>query len=222
MLVEKYIDLSIPVLKSSDTVRTAIKKFNETNLDQLPLVDDDKFQGILFRNTIESVIDTKGKLEGILLEGKTLTVTHNTHILEALRVANLAKLQLVCVVDGITQEYVGAIKTDSLLDFFIQSYGVRVNGSVLVISVLERDYSLSEICRIIESNDAKVLTVFTDVREDDPYHMQVSLKLNLTDISRAIAGLQRHNFNIIYSFHKEDFLNQDKERLQHLLRFLEI
>jgi len=222
MLIEKYIDPAIPVLKSSDTVRSAIKKFDETNLDQLPVVDEDKFQGILLRNTVESVLDPKGKLEGIRLEDKSLTVNHNTHILEALRIANVANLHLICVVDGITSDYVGAIKTDSLLEFFMHSYGVRANGSVLVISVLERDYSLSEICRIVESNEAKVLAVFTDVRDDDPYYMQVSLKLNMTDISRVMAGLQRHNFNIIYSFHKEDFLNKDKERLQHLLRFLEI
>lgn len=222
MLVEKYIDHDIPVLKTSDTIRTAIKKFEETKLEHLPVVYNDYFLGILHRNTAESVLDTKLKLEGIRLEGQSLNVTPHSHVLEALKHMHETQLDVLGVVENNSTKYIGSVKKEHLLAYFSDMYGTRANGSVLVLNIVERDYSLSELSRLVEDNGSKILSLFADIRDDDPYHILITLKLSLADLSRVIAALQRHNYIILYSSHKEEFQNKDKDRLEHLLRFLEI
>jgi hypothetical protein len=222
MLVKKYMDALIPVLSVNDTVKSAIKKFEESNLNQLPVVDGEEFLGILLRSTAEGVLDPKAKLNGIRLEGKTLNINPDTHILEALKIASENELNVIGVVDATTQRFEGAVTQFGLEDYFAKMHGVLSNGSVLVISLLERDYSLHELARIIESNGSKILAMFSDTQEDDPFTILITFKLNLPDISRVIAALQRHNYKVLYTFHKEEFLSKEKERLEHLLRFLEI
>lgn len=222
MLVRKYIDEVIPVLTTHDTIKTALKKFDESNLPELPVVEGETFLGILSRSTAESVIEPKSKLQGIRLEGKSLNVTSDTHVLEALKIISENELSVLGVVEATTQHYLGAITKGGIEEYFAKMHGIRSNGSILVISLLERDYSLHELARIIESNGAKILAMFSDVKEDDPYTILVTFKLNLSDLSRVISALQRYNYTILYTFHKEEFLNKEKERLEHLLRFLEI
>jgi acetoin utilization protein AcuB len=222
MLVENYIDHEIPVLKTSDTIRTAIKKMEEANLEQLPVIDQDIFQGILLRTTAENVFDNKLKLEGIQLETLNTKITPATHILEALKSASDAHLDVLGIVGNDQNKYAGSVKKSGLLDYFTQMHGIKAVGSILTISIPERDYSLHEIARIVEANGAKILAVFTDIRQDDPFNILVTLKINLTDLSRVISALQRHNFTIVYTFHQEEFQSAEKDRLDHLLRFLSI
>ena len=221
MLVENYIDHEIPVLKTSDTIRTAIKKMEDAGLEQLPVVENDIFQGILLRNTAENVLDTKAKLEGIRLENPKIRFTPQTHVLEALKNASDLQLDLVGIVDE-NNKYIGAVRKTGLLSYFSDMHSVHAAGSILTLSMAERDYSLNEIARIVESNGAKVLGVFTEIKKDDPYTIFVTLKINLTDLSRIIAALQRHNFTISYFFHEEEFQSTEKDRLEHLLKFLAI
>ncbi len=222
MLVKNYMNGQVPVVSLHDTAKTAIKKFEESHLDQLPVVDGETFQGLLLRSTVESVLDPKAKLDGIRTEGRTLNITPDTHILEAIKNASENKLNVLGVVDAVTQHYVGAVTKHDLEDSVAETYGIRSNGSVLVLSILERDYSLHELARIIESNGVKILAMFSDILENDPYNLLITFKLNLPDITRVIAALQRYKYNIVYTFHKEEFLSKEKERLEHLLRFLEI
>lgn len=222
MLVENYIDHEIPVLKTSDTIRTAIKKMEEANLEQLPVLDQDIFQGILLRTTAENVFDNKLKLEGIKLEATNTKITPKSHILEALKAVSGANLDVLGIVENNQNKYAGSVKKSGLLDYFGQMHGIKATGSIITISVPERDFSVNEIARIVEANAAKILAVFTDIREDDPFNILVTLKTNLTDLSRVISALQRHNFTIVYTFHQEEFQSTEKERLEHLLRFLSI
>lgn len=222
MLVSHYIDPLIPVLKSQDTVKQALKKFEDSKLSQLPVLEGEIFLGLLSRTTAESVLESKSKLEGIRLEGKSLNITADTHVLEALKNAVENELEVLCIVESNTQKYLGAVSKNALEEYFSKMHSIRSNGSILVLSILERDYSLHELARIVESNGAKILAMFSETKEDDPYNILITFKLNLPDLSRIIAALQRYNYNIVYTFHKEEFLNKEKERLEHLLRFLEI
>lgn len=222
MLVNDYINISIPTLTTQDTVKQALKKFDSSNLNLLPVLEGEIFLGLLSRTTAENVIEPKSKLEGIRLEGRTLNITKDTHVLEALKNAAENELEVVGIVDATTQHYLGATTKKDLEEYFAKVHSTLANGSIIVLNILERDYSLHELARIIESNGAKILALYSETKEDDPYNILVTFKLNMPDLSRIIAALQRHNYNIVYTFHKEEFLSKEKERLEHLLRFLEI
>jgi acetoin utilization protein AcuB len=222
MLAENYIDNEIPVLKISDTVRTAVKKMEEANIAQLPVVDEHSFLGMLTSSTAYMVQDPKLTIKGIQLLNPTFDIYPHTHVLEVLKIAGDSELDILPVLNKENKNFVGSIRKVSLFNFFEQMYGTKASGSILVLSLLERDYSLNEISRIVESNGAKILTVFTEAPDNTPFQMLVTLKINLADISRVIVALQRHHYHVVYSYHEEEYKSKDQERLEHLLKFLEI
>jgi acetoin utilization protein AcuB len=90
-----------------------------------------------------------------------------------------------------------------------------------VLSMPERDYSLSEISRHVESNDAKILSAYVSPDELDPYKIKLTLKINTTDISRIIATLERFEYRIIAQFQENGEGKQaDKDRYDLLLKYL--
>ena len=85
-----------------------------------------------------------------------------------------------------------------------------------------RDYSLSEISRLIEGEGAKILG--STIRDDgtDPQKLKLTIKINQTDLSRIVATLERFDYKIIARFQEPKVIDADKERLDILLRYLNI
>jgi hypothetical protein len=84
------------------------------------------------------------------------------------------------------------------------------------------DYSLAEISRLIEENRARVLSSI--VKEDplDPGKIRLTLKLNELDLSRIVATLERFNYKVIGRYQESKPLGSEKERIDMLLRYLDI
>ena len=81
------------------------------------------------------------------------------------------------------------------------------------------DYSLTEISNIIENNDAKILSTYVTSTPEST-KMELTIKINKTEITPIIKDLERYEYNIVASY-KED--NEDVdflERYEQLMRFL--
>jgi acetoin utilization protein AcuB len=84
------------------------------------------------------------------------------------------------------------------------------------------DYSLSEISRLIEENRTKILSSI--VKEDpmDPGKIRLTLKLNQLDLSRIVATLERFNYHVIGRYQESKQSGSEKDRIDMLLRYLDI
>ena len=69
--------------------------------------------------------------------------------------------------------------------------GVAGQGSILVLTMEERDYSLSQISRYVEENNAKILSAHVIADEHDPYRIRLTLRLNTDNLARIKATLER-------------------------------
>ncbi len=93
-------------------------------------------------------------------------------------------------------------------------------SSMLVIEVPLIDYTLTDIARIVESNNAHVMNLFV-LPVADGNTLLISIKLNLIDISPVLMSFERFNYKIIYYSMKEGVVTDThKERLDELLYYL--
>ena len=94
--------------------------------------------------------------------------------------------------------------------------------SLIVLDVAIKDYTLTEIARLVEDNDARVIRLEV-IPSNDGLSLLVSLKLDITDISAVLRSFERFNYNVIYYFMKEGEIN-DKydDRLDELLHYLDM
>ena len=66
------------------------------------------------------------------------------------------------------------------------------------------DYSLSEIARIVEEDDAKILALTVDPIEEDPGRIMVTLLVNKADCGTLLQSFYRYNYNVFNTFSTPD------------------
>ena len=104
---------------------------------------------------------------------------------------------------------------------FAKITSVESPGGIIVLELNSKDYSLSEIANIIESNDAKVLGIYVSSFPDST-KLEVTIKLNKMDIKPVLQTFGRFNYSVKASFSEEQDNDILKERFDSLMNYLNI
>ncbi len=221
MIAEELINHMIPPLKGTDDAHKAIVWMEEFRCTYLPVVEEGKLLGFISEEIILETNDIDRAVKDFDLVGKASIVFADTHFYDILKVAAENKVQMVAVVtEG--NDYAGVITVQDTMTSFAQTAAVQLPGSVLVLSMNHVDYSLATIGRLVEENNAKILSSM--VKEDplDGNKLRLILKIDQLDLSRIVATLERFGYRVIGRYQETRTAVPEKERLDMLLRYLEI
>ena len=221
MIAEDLINHMIPPLKGTDDAHKAIVWMEEFRCNYMPVVEDRKLLGFISEEIILERNEIDKEVRDFNLVGKNCYVHLDTHFYDILKVAAEHKLHLVAVLNEVEQ-YTGVITVQDTLTSFAQTAAVQLPGAILVLSMNYVDYSLSEISRLIEENHAKILSSI--IKEDplDPGKIRLTVKLNQMDLSRIVATLERFGYKVIGRYQEARPVENEKERIDMLLRYLDI
>lgn len=221
VIAEDLINHMIPPLKGTDDAHKAIVWMEEFRCNHLPVVIDNKLAGFISEDIILEANDIDRRVSEFDLIGKNCTVPLSAHFYDILKVAAENKLQLVVVLNE-DQTYHGVITVQDTLTSFAQTAAVQMPGGVLVLSMGMKDYSLAEVSRLIEENNAKILSSI--IKEDPLDHSKIrlTLKINQLDLSRIVATLERFGYKVIGRYQESRAMGDEKERIDMLLRYLDI
>ena len=221
MIAEDLINHMLPPLKGTDDAHKAIVWMEEFRCAYMPVVDEEKLLGFISEEIILETNDIEKQVKDFDLVGQNCYVHLDTHFYDILKIAANNKLQMVAVLNQ-DQTYCGVITIQDTLTSFAQTAAVQLPGGILVLSMNHTDYSLAEISRLIEENHAKVLSSI--VKEDplDTVKLRLTLKINQMDLSRIVATLERFGYKVIGRYHETKPMGDDRERIDMLLRYLDI
>jgi len=217
MIAAELINHMIPPLKLSDTAAKAMTWMEELRCKQLPVVDEGRFKGLITEEMILDANNIDCLLSDFDLECDDCTVYPNQHFYDVVKTATDNKVQLIAVVDE-DKNYSGIITIQDTITSFAQTAAVQAPGAIVVLSMEARDYSLSEISRLIEEDGAKILG--STIREDltDPKRLKLTLKINRENLSSIVATLERFGYKIIARFQEIGAHDDNKERLDIFIR----
>ena len=221
MIAEELINQMIPPLKTSDSVEKAIRWMEEFRVNQLPVVKNRQYMGMVTEENALQQQDRSTRLAQLHLGLAEVYVHHYQHFYSVMEVAIRNKIQVVSVLDE-HQEFLGVITVNDTIAAFGQMSALQGQGGILVLSMAERDYSLSEISRHVEENNAKILSAYVSPDDLDSYKIKLTLKVNTMDLNRIIATLERFNYKIIAQFHDAAELKDDQDRLDMLMKYINI
>ncbi|MBX9852837.1 MAG: CBS domain-containing protein [Cytophagaceae bacterium] len=222
MTAEELINHMIPPLKTTDKGRQALNWMEEFRITQLPEIEEDlSYRGLISENTILESDNLEKSLSEYTLDAEDKYAHMATHFYDVIKLAMKNKMQVVAVVNE-EKKFQGVISVNDTTAAIAQMFASQGPGGIIVLSMKENQYSLAEISRLIESNDAKIISSFIVNDELDPSMIKVTLKLNRTDLSRLIATLERYEYKIIAQFQETELITNDKERLDLLLKYLSI
>lgn len=220
MLARDLISIDIPPLTINDDGEKALKWMDEFKVSHLPVVDKTSYVGLVSdMELIDSItpVDHLNKLRKTL--GKPFVFDYQ-HAYEALKLYDLLKITLIPVLDE-KERYMGVITQQKLLTYFSEITDAKDPGSVIVLELNEKDYSLSQIAQIAESNDARILSLFLTPHRDST-ELDVTLKINLQDASAVLQTLERYGYHIRESYTQGNAKKDLKERYDSLMHYLNI
>lgn len=221
VIAEDLINHMIPPLKSTDDAHKAIVWMEEFRCNQLPVVEGNRLLGFISEDIILESNDIDKKLTDFNLVGQNCSVQLHSHFYDILKVAADNKLQLVAVLNE-DQTYCGVITIQDTITSFAQTAAVQLPGGILVLSMNFVDYSLAEISRLVEENNTKILSSILKEDPLDQGKIRLTIKINQQDVSRIVATLERFGYKVIGRYQEAKPLSGEKERIDMLLRYLDI
>lgn len=220
MIAKDLISETIMPLQTSDTGITALNWMEELKVTHLPIVNNFELLGLISESDIFEMNSFEEPLGNHALSLTSPSVTENQHVYDIIRQVYDQKLSLIPVVDE-KNHYVGSITLQCLVKYFARLAAVDNPGGIIVLEMGVHDFLLSEIARIVESNDAIILSLYVMTLPDST-KMQVTLKVNKIDITPLIATFNRFNYTIKASFFKDEFDQALIDRYDSLMRYLDI
>ncbi|MCK9254458.1 MAG: CBS domain-containing protein [Bacteroidales bacterium] len=221
MLAQNLISETIPVLKTSNTGSEAIAWMETYRISHLPIVNNEEFLGLISDSDIYNNNDLDSALGTHNLSLIRPYIYENQHIYEIVDLFAKLKLTIVPVLD-VNKKYLGSITLHNMVNEFAKMISVDKAGGIIILEMTIHDYSLSEISQIVESNNAKILSLFVNTQEAST-GISITIKLDVTDMASVIQTFERYDYKIKASFLSEDILKVFyQDRLDSFLNYLDI
>jgi predicted transcriptional regulator len=217
----EFINNLIPPLKFTDKVKLGLSWMEEIRTDILPVVDKGSFKGFVTDEIIYEINDPELTIGDVELLGTSCIVQEDRHIYEVLRVSSENQLSMVAVLDK-DLSYLGVVTEEGAISAFTDSVSIQSPGGVLILSMFMTDYSLYDIARVVESENAKILSSFISNDPLDDSKIKVTIKIDQLELRHIKATLERFGYKVIDQYQEEEEISSEQDRLGNLMRFLDI
>lgn len=220
MIAKDLLTSEILPLSLSDSGMTALHLFDEFRVSHLPVVENGEYLGLISEEEIYSANNFEETLANHGLGLNKISILHHQHAYAVIRLFSEYKLSLLPVVDE-KNFFLGVITMPGLVDNLSTITAVDNPGGIIVLDLNVNDYSLSEIAQIIESNDARLLSLYMK-SVPDSLRTELTLKLNVMNIQPVIQTFLRYNYTIKASFFESDYADDLRDRYNMLMNYLNI
>jgi signal-transduction protein with cAMP-binding, CBS, and nucleotidyltransferase domain len=217
MFAIQFISQDIFPLKRSDSAESAAIFMEDWQVKELPVVESAKVIGLV---NYAMAIENEGKrVDEFMLSPEPYLAYAHLHVWEVQKKLNDLNASLMFLQDT-QQAFTGVI---TLKDIAQQSYAhsaIMQQGAILVLEIEAIQYSLAELARICEANDAKIIQLMIEPIKGESNLLQISIKLSTDFPSHVIASLERFSYRITYSNGNTDPNHSLEDRYKWLVKYL--
>jgi acetoin utilization protein AcuB len=204
MLAKDLVSDIIPALRTSDTGARALSWMEIFRISHLPIVNNQEFLGLISDTDIYDMGMMDEPIGNHKLSLFSPYVLAGQHIYEVIEIASRLKLTVIPVLDE-KKNYMGLIGQTDLLDTFATLAAVNEPGGIIVLEMNHHEYSLSQIAQIVESNNSRILSLYIS-NAGESTMMEVTIKINSSDLTSISKTFDRYNYNIKASFMDDENL----------------
>lgn len=220
MIAKDLINDSYPPLKLGDSGLKAINWMEEFRLEHLPIVDGVNYIGLASEEDILKLSALDQPLANHNLPLIRPFIRYNQPIFEVVKLISKDKLTIVPVLDA-ADHYIGLLTLADILKHYSDSGIFEDANGVIVLEVGAKSYSMSEIARLIENEDGKIISSYITPNPENET-IDITIKINQPDLSRILSSLSRHDFYVKEYYHQNEFMDDMKSRYDSLMNYLGI
>ncbi len=218
MDTQNYIINDIKPFDISSGIKEVQRAFNMLTYSHIPVMKEGAYEGCV-SETDAHCFESDKLLSDFQYAIEPFFVRATTNWLDILEAFALHSSNIMPVLDD-KNHYLGYYELSDIMSLFNHTPFLNEAGGIIVVEKGVRDYSFSEICQIVESNDAKILGVF--ISHIDANIMQATVKIGHTGMNAIVQTFRRYDYHVVSNHDEDKFLDDLKKRSEYLDRYLNI
>jgi CBS domain-containing protein len=206
-------------LQLSDKVYQALSILEDLKVSSWPVVNESVYMGLITEEVLMDA-DADHTIDTLKYELRPFKVLNTDHYLNAAGLMSDRQLDVLPVTtpDG---EFLGVVMMQAMLLQLTRLVGAASPGALVVLEMDPIDFSPGEISRLIETNDAQIRQLNTQIDEHTG-RMIVTIRINKQEVSDIIATFQRYDYRVAYFVGEEQYENELRRNYHHLLHYIEM
>lgn len=211
-----YIINDITPFKINASIKEVQVVFNQLTYSHVPVEKDGVYVGCI-NETDAYCFEGENTLQDYQYSLEPFFVRHTTNWLDVLEAFAQNNSNIMPVL-GEKNKYIGYYELGDVMNLFNDTPFLSEAGGIIIVEKGIHDYSFSEICQIIESNDTKILGVFISKLENDI--MQATIKIGHAGMNAIVQTFRRYSYNVVSSHEEDLFVDDLRKRSNYLDKYL--
>ena len=218
MQAAQLISTHLIPLRKGDSVAAALELMHAQGVSVLAVTDGKKLLGYAYAASLDGLPGKKTLEQLLEFPLYPVALRIKQHLYELVPVFGAARVGVLAVCDD-EGNYAGMIDLRDLNEVISNTLTYKGVGSILELLLEPRDFAPSELMRMVEEHNARVVGMVVNETEDGT--LQVSLKLNTTVLRNILATFERYGYRVVHTYLREDQADGD-DAYRYLLKFLDV
>lgn len=218
MLVNHYISKDFIPPNLNSAIGNAVNLMGDFNLTHIPVFEGLNFIGNISKETMEG-FPADGKLKVVKDYAEYFYITENASLFDAIQNFHNHSTNMLPVIDE-EKHYLGSLMMEDVISALSTMPFIVEPGAIMTVEISQKQFSISEISKIVESNNARITGLFvTDYQED---RVQITIKLISENLVSVSETFERFGYTVVHKFYSDEKEDMLRDRFGQLMKYLDI
>ena len=216
MLISEYISKDFPAFEVDSSAEETLEIASEFGFTHVFVQKNNLFLGGICKEFLEENPDKN--LEELLIHIERFAILEGGTVLDTVKLFYTFNANIIPIINK-NEEYLGYIAYDDVFNELSKYPLFSENGAVLTVETNLKSFSMTEIAKIVESNNSKFYGAFISHVNDDV--IQVTMKINHDNLSSIDETFDRFGYHVVHKFYNDEKEELIKDRYQYFQKYLE-
>lgn len=208
-----------PMVHLEDKIQFVLQQMDDYEVQELPVIKEDYYLGLVRKADLLDAATTM-TIAQLNADLQRIGVLGNAHITAILDHFTKHHLSILPVLNE-QQECIGVVPQKNLNEALTQYLGVAQPGAIIVVTVAPYQYSLAEMSRLVETNNAQIVQLNT-LYDASNGNFIITIKINKEEAQSIIATFQRYDYQILHYFGNAPINDDMEAHYHHLMNYLDV
>ena len=220
MLVSQVASINIECLDIEESYSVAQNLAFDLDIFHIPIASKGKYLGLLPLNQLHTPEEKNTKIKEFQLDLIPGGIPETSYLIDIFGLFIEKDLTALSVIDN-EGRFKGLLSQSDVIRYLSSIYSTSDAHAVITLRIKPIDYSLQEIARIVESNNAKIIHLYFEPNTSSK-DSQCIIQLNKSDIAPILATFSRFGYDIISHTSTGQWGENWRDRYDLLMKYLNI
>ncbi|KMQ72107.1 CBS domain-containing protein [Chryseobacterium koreense] len=216
MFIKDYISKDYPAFNVNDSIEEANETAKEFGYSHVFVKKKGIFQGALSQSFLEE--SPEGNLSSLAIHFEKFAILEDSHFFDSIKLFHTFSANVVPVINK-QEKYLGYISTDDVFSELSKYPLVSEMGAMLIVQVHEKNYSMTEVCKIVESNNSKIYGCYLSAIVED--EVRITVKISSNNLTSIDETFERYGYSVVHKYYDDEKEELLKDRFGFFQKYLE-